>query len=103
MELIEAIASSKSTAPHVASIFLDQWVITYAIPGFLPTGNGTQFGNKLYETLSRFHGVKNFNSPAFCLQLKIQTERNNKAFVVRLGHYVTEYQRQWDLFIQPST
>lgn len=89
--------SSKTKAPHVASIFLDPWIVKYAVRAFLLTENGLQFVSMFSDMLCTFCGV---NRLRFLYHPQTNGIANGykNTVATRLHHYVTEHQPDWDLF-----
>jgi len=102
-KLTRAIPVASITAPHVASIFVDHWVIPYGIPEQILSDNGKQFVSKFFAALCAFLGAKLTTTTAYHPQCNGQTERYNKTIIARLRHYVDEHQSDWDEFVQPLT
>ena len=102
-KLTRAVPSTKTTAPQVALIFLDNWVIPYGIPSYVLTDNGPQFTSKFFACLCAFLGSKLLNTTAYHPQTNGQAERFNRTIVARMRHYVNEHQTDWDDYVQPLT
>lgn len=91
------IQSSETTALHVASIFSDLYVVLYR----------TRFSGHIKRPTVREQNVSRHYSflwvnllptTEYHLKTNGQAEHYNKPIVPRLHHYVTERQREWDLF-----
>ena len=57
-KLARAVALSKTTAPHVAAAFLNDWVFPYGIPNTVLTDNGPQFIAEFFEFVCATIGTK---------------------------------------------
>lgn len=84
--LTPSIPSSKITAPHVASIFSDQWVRPQGIPTFQLTDNCPEFRRNFFETLCALLGVKHLMTTAYSRQTDRQARLYNRTIVARLQH-----------------
>ena len=102
-KLTRAVPTAKITAPVVAAVVLEHWVIPYGIPNHILSDNGSQFVSKFFSALCAFLGAKLTTTTAYHPQTNGQTERYNKTIITRLRHYVNDHQTDWDLFVQPLT
>lgn len=102
-KLTRAVPLTKTTANHVATAFLENWVISYEIPNYLLTDNGLQFVAKFFAAICLYMGLNQVTTTAYHPQTNGQTERYNKTIVARLRHYVAEHQSDWDVYVQPLT
>lgn len=59
-----AISTLKTTATHVANLFMHQWLILYNISTYFLTNDGTQLVNRFFATLCTLLGVKHFTTTA---------------------------------------
>jgi len=98
-----AIPMEKTTAPHVAAAFLNNWVFPYGIPKSILSDNGPQFISEFFEYVLAVLGVKRIGITAYHPETNGQTERYNKTLAARLRHYINEHQTNWDTFVQPLT
>lgn len=53
-KLKRAVLMSKTTVLHIASLFLDKWVIKYGTPEYIRTNNGPQFFTKVSSRFAPF-------------------------------------------------
>ena len=102
-KLARAIPLATTTAPVVAEAFLDYWVYPYGMPNYLLTDNGTQFVSKFFETICSYLGIKHLTTTAYHPECNGQAERYNRTLVERLRHYVSEHQKQWDVYVPTLT
>lgn len=58
---------------------------------------------KFFDTICAMLRVRRYLMTAYSFQTVGQTERLNETIVQRLPHYVEEYQRYWDIYLQPLT
>lgn len=65
------------------------------------TDNGPQFVEKVFAALCAFLGRKQFATTDYHAQSNGQTKLYNKTTVAQKRHFVAEYQRDWDKYIQP--
>lgn len=49
-----AVSTSKTTGEHNASIYMDHCIILFGVPDYVLADSGTQFLNKLFESLYSF-------------------------------------------------
>lgn len=91
---------SKTTVLHIVSLFMGLWKCRIEI---LPISSRTTEHGIIISSLSRYEflGTKQLTTTTYDLERNGQAERFNKKLMVRLRHYVAEYQRDWDIDIQP--
>ena len=102
-KMCRAIPLRTAQAPQVAQAFLDSWVYPYGMPDTVLTDNGPQFTAKFFESVCGLLGIRHVLTTAYHPQTNGQAERFNRTLGIRLRHYVTEHQRDWDEFVQPLT
>lgn len=93
------VATVTSTSPM--TVFVDNWVIFYGIPLYLPTENGLQFVSKFFAACNVQFGIKHLKTTAYHPQTKTQVECFNRTIVANLGHYVSKDQTDWYQYVQP--
>lgn len=97
------IPTTTRKAKKVGTIFLDRWVMPYGITPYALTDSGTQFVREFFTTFCLLFGFKKLTTTAYHLQTERQIERYNRASVMRFSHYVSEPERDWDLYVKPLT
>ena len=102
-KLTRAIPMAKTTAPFIAAVFLNNWIMPYGIPDTILTDNGSQFIAEFFKTVCHILGVRRKTTTAYHPQTNGQAERYNKTIAKRLRHYVSEHQNDWDQYVQPLT
>lgn len=102
-KLTRAIPNSKILSTHMSNIFLDHWIIPFGIPSYLLTDNGPQIVRKLFATVCGSLVVKHVTTTAYHPQTNCQAKRFNRTIVTRLRLYVTDHQRDCNLYTQPLT
>ncbi len=102
-KLSRAIPMAKTTAPHVAAVFMNNWVFPYGVPKSILTDNGPQFIAEFFEFVCAVIDIKRIAITAYHAQTNGQTERYNQTLERRIRHYVNEHQDDWDLYVQPLT
>lgn len=73
-KLTRAVSMTNTTAPHVGTVCLYGWVLTYCIPVYLLTDNGPQFVPKFFASICPYLGAKLLTTTAYHPQTKGQTE-----------------------------
>lgn len=96
-------ASLQSTAMHISYVVFDHSLPSYRIPTYIPTHNSTQFLRKFFATMCTLLVVKNLQTTALHPQKNGQFERFKNTILERHRHYVAEYQKNWDTFVQRVT
>lgn len=102
-KLTRAIPLSKTTAAHVATAFLGNWIYPYGITGTVLSDNGSQFISAFLKTVCRVLGTRHVFTTSYHPPTNGNTELYNKTLVDRLRHYISEHQDDWDQYIQPRT
>lgn len=100
-KLTVAIPASKTTAPLVASMFMDHWIVLYSVPKTLLTGGQTQFLSKFFAILCALLRVEHLTPAAYYSQTNNQTKLSSKTIFSYLPQYVAEHQLDWNTFVQP--
>lgn len=59
------VPTSKITALCITSLFMKPCVILYGFPGLVRTGCGTQFINKLFDSLCGLSGTKHLTATVY--------------------------------------
>lgn len=67
-KVTRAVSTARKTGTHIASTFMDNWIIPYVISDYMVTDNGTQFVNKFFKSLCGFLGTKQLTTTAHHLQ-----------------------------------
>lgn len=83
-----AVSLSKKTHAHVAILSLDYWIIRFRMPEYFSIGNVTQFGNKFFNSIGVYFGLKYLTYTAYRSQTNGQNTRYNRTIITRLRHYV---------------
>lgn len=91
------------TAVHVVSIFFDHCIVTYGVSTYLLMYNEPQYIAKFFEIMCRLLGVKHLTTTTYHSQAIGQSEHYNKTTLLRLHHYVTDHQCNWDIYIKLMT
>lgn len=103
-KFIRVVPSTSTTAPHVASIFIDHWLVLCRIPAYLLTNSQPQFVFNFFMRLSaKILGLKHLAMAAYYLHTNGQAERCNKTMILILNQCVSEHQHDWYLIAQPLT
>lgn len=92
-KLTRAVVTARNTTTAVECIFFETWVITYGIPAFLHTCNGTQFANKFFGTFHTHLGTKHMTSTLFQPQPNTLVEGYNKTCITHQRQYIPTHQR----------
>lgn len=95
--LTGAISTSKTTSTHIASLFLDHWVVLCGIP------NGVLHTSKLFATICALIGVKHFIKTVYHMQRRAKPSTTKKVIFTSLQNYISEHQKNWETFVQPLT
>lgn len=88
---------------HIANKFFDHLTVPYGIPTNTLPDNGLQFLRNFLATMCVRLSVENLMTTAYHSQSSFQAETFSKRKVSCLRRYVTKHQKDWDLFVQPST
>lgn len=79
---------TSKAASHVATEFVENWVIAYGIPNYFLSYNGPQCVAKFFSAVWIFLGLKQLKTSAYHPQMKGQTELYKKNIVASPRHYV---------------
>lgn len=96
-----AIPTSNTTMSHIASLFMDNWIIQYDVPKHVLKNNRTAFVSKCLKWLCTFLGTKHLTTKACHPQTSRQVKRFNNTIIARPLHSVADHQRVWDIYFQP--
>lgn len=100
-ELTRAISPAQSNSTQKATIFMSNCSKPYGIPSYVLTDNGRQLVSKLFTTLWPLLQVRKLISETYYLQTNGQGESSNCTIFAALRHYVSDYQRNLDMYVQP--
>lgn len=94
--IMREVPTSKATASHIASLFMDSLVTSYLFSRYVLTDTGTQFNSSFFESLCAFLGMKLLTTTACHLWTTWKAECLNKMIMARHRHYLAEHQKDWD-------
>lgn len=92
----------KMTSARVPTVFRNHWIVPVVIIAYLLTGNKSQLFFKCFGFIRAYLGPIHFIATAHHSQTNGQPEWYIRATGSQLGHYGTDLQKNWDLFISPS-
>lgn len=92
-KLPKALPTSNKTASHIASLFLDKWVVLYGVPKYVLTDNETKLISGFCDFLCALLATKNQTTTVTRPQTEGQSEHLNKTIIARVRHSVTEHKR----------
>lgn len=72
--LTRPVSTSKTTAAHVANVFMDYWFFPYGIKTYLFTDNRIRFVSKFLTTVCALYGAKHLATTGYYRQANGQTE-----------------------------
>lgn len=75
----------------------------YGIPSHKLKYYGPQFASKCFITQSLFLQIKELKTAAYYPQTNREARLHSRSIFAKLRHYVSEYQRDWDKYLQPLT
>lgn len=101
--LTKAILTPKTTTTTVACKFLKHWVSRFGITSDLLTDDGQQFVSRFFVPFYSMLGVNNIADTEYQPQKNGQAERYNSTIVLRLRHYVSEHQTNWNTYLLSLT
>lgn len=102
-KLTSTIITGKLSSSPLVNVFLDNWTLLHGIPTNVETDKGPQIVSKFFRTLCLVLGAKKLITTAYHPQTYDQVERYSFTLVARLGHYVSNNQKDRDTYIQPLT
>lgn len=79
-----AIPTVEKTAPHIANIYFDYWIISNGIPAYALSNDVNKFFRKLFALMRGLLGDKNLATTAYHPQKKGKAGRFNRIIFVRL-------------------
>lgn len=80
----QAVPTSRTTAPQVANMFMDQWLVPYSTLLYLLTDNGAQYVSRFFATVYAQFGVKHLATKAGHSRTNSQAKRFSKAILTCL-------------------
>lgn len=86
-----------TTAPQIATFFLNSWVMSYKVVAFLFTDNGTQFVTAVFNSMCLHLCWKLLTTTVSYSKTKGKTERYN--IVTSLCPYVNQHQGSLKVFV----
>lgn len=89
--------SSKKTVTHIATLFLNIWIVPYGLLDFLLAVRGPQLLYTSFATFCWFPGLRHAKATAYYLETNRQFERYHKMIFPRFRHYIAEHQYSWDI------
>lgn len=98
-----SLTTSKMTALHIVSLFMDKWVISYWCHEYFLTNSGTKFILNLFDFLMHLYGTKYLTTTVYYLKTVVQAERFNKTIIAWPGKYLVEHRRGRDIHIRHLT
>lgn len=102
-KLTRAGQTLKTRAANIATIFYDHWIVQYEIFAHLLKDNRSHFVSTFFERICNFLGLKPLTITAFHHLRNGQAERYNRMLISRMRRYVSEHQRNWDIFVEQLT
>lgn len=75
-----------------ATVFVDNWVLSYGMMTHLPTDKGLQFESKFLAAVTACLGFKHLTTTVYYPQTNFYVERFNITSVARLRHHASEHQ-----------
>ena len=100
---VVAIPIVQQDAETVARAFVERIVLMYGTPRILQTDQGANFIGEVFKNTCKILGIKKVQSTAFHPESQGSIERSHRVLSEYLGHYVTEDQSNWDLWIPFAT
>lgn len=82
---------------------MDHCINLYRIPKYVLTDNWTRSASTIFESLNSFLRPQQPATIANNSQTNGWAERSNMIFIARLGPYVTEHEKDLEIYVQPST
>lgn len=100
-KLTRAVPKTKKSSTHMASIFLDHWIIQFGTRKNFLTDKGSQFVNKFIVAICSYRGVKHQITTAYNPETNENAKQYNSTIDTRLEHNVIDRQRDWEVCVQP--
>lgn len=101
--LTKTVPTSKTTAKHIAYLFMDRWRIPYGTPAHLLTNKDTLFVSKFVATACAQLEDKHLTTTVYHPQTNGRAKQFNKNVITFLRRYVAELQKDWNTLFQPLT
>ena len=98
----EAQAIPDTRASTVARFFYEQIICRYGAPKVILTDQGSSFANELIDALCEMMGTQHKLATAYHPQTNGLTERFNRTLCETIAKYISQYNWEWDYFIQPA-
>lgn len=95
--MARAIHTSKTTATHCVTLFLNHWIAGYGVPDHLPTNNDSQFVSTFFVTLCLLLGLKHLAKTVYYPQRNGYVKKYNNRIDARLPHQVAGHHVNWDI------
>lgn len=92
-KLTQAFMTSKTTAKHVANVFIDHCFISYNIPMYLLTDNRTRFIGMYIAAVCVLPRAMHLTTTMYYSQTNGEDEQFNKTFLTRTRDYAGKNQK----------
>lgn len=101
--LPRAVPKFKMTTLHIASLFLDKWVIQYGIPEYVLKNIGNIVYKHVFQVTISLFRYTTPKSDGVTPTNERKSWGFNKMIVAQLWHSLTEHQSDWDVNLQLLT
>lgn len=90
---------SKTIELHIASLFVENWIVVHGVPSVVLTHDYLQFVRKFLKLVCALSGTKHLMPMLYQKQKDGQTERFSMMVVAGVRRYGANHQRDWDIFL----
>ena len=96
---VEAFAVPDQQSSTIAKLLINQIITRHGAPEKLLSDQGKPFLSKLIKSIYSDLGIKKIQTTAYHPQTDGIVERFNRTMIKMLNNYVSEHQKDWDLYL----
>lgn len=98
-----AIPIEQQDANTVAQAFVEHIILKFGIPQIVLTDQGSNFMSDIFKHTCKLLRIKKINTTAYHPETNGALERSHRTLTEYLRHFISEDQRDWDLWIPYAT
>lgn len=99
LKQMRVVPTSKTSSLHLASLFMDNWIISHGMQTHVLKNCRTQFASKSFESEWISLGTKHLATRMYHIETSVQAWWFNETNFAMLKHYVAEHQEDSDIHV----
>lgn len=96
---VEVFATPRANSLTMAKLFVEEIICRHGAPQKLLSDRGAAFLSRMSRHLYRLLNVRKVNTSAYHPQTDGLNERYNKTVIIMLSMYVSDHQKDWDVYL----